>query len=219
MSDDDDDDEDGKTSLCFQSYAHARITQLLRLGEAAKFVKNDDLIAELVKLSEPCNNKKDINGNYNIAKCIEKEALNLALEAKVVVKGLTGMVTIDEDECLSFEEETEICTEGSSSNGWRNNDDYYYVDEGASDYGYDSGEPRPVYSGGGDGGNGESAATVGFKPADDADFSNYNGAPTAAAIEEDGRYGYESSSAGWNMFTHLLVLQSIILFWMLSIMN
>ena len=217
----DGDDEDG-TSLCFQSYAHARITQLLRLGEAAKFVKNDDLIAELVKLSEPCNNEKDINGNYNIAKCIEKEALDLALEAKVVVKGLTGMVTIDEDGCLSFEEETEICTEGSSSNGWRNNDDYYYGDEEAGDYGYDGGAPPPVYSGGG-GSYDTSAPTGGFDGGGGADYASYNGAaPVAApgeAVAKEGGYAYASSSAGWNMFTHLIVLQTLIFAWMLSIMN
>jgi hypothetical protein len=95
-------------SLCFQSYAHSRITQLLRLREAAKFA-GDDLIADLVSLSEICTT--------NLTYCMKEEALSLALDANVVVKGLTAMVTIDTEGCLSFEGETEICREGSTSDG------------------------------------------------------------------------------------------------------
>jgi hypothetical protein len=101
-----------KISLCFRSYAHSRITQLLRLRDAAKFL-GKNFPPELVSLSEPCTTK--------LADCIEEEALSLAIEASVVAKGLTGMVTIDDENCLSFEGDTEICRDGSTA------DDYWEV--------------------------------------------------------------------------------------------
>mmetsp|Transcript_526 Transcript_526/g.1614 ORF Transcript_526/g.1614 Transcript_526/m.1614 type:complete len:278 (-) Transcript_526:114-947(-) len=98
------------SSLCFQSYAHSRITQLLRLHNAAKLVE-DDILKELASLSKPCKTEQ--------VDCIKEEALSLALEAKVVAKGLTGMVTVDDEKCLSFEEETEICRDGTTKDGKR----------------------------------------------------------------------------------------------------
>jgi len=112
----------GENSLqCFQSYAHSRVTQLLHFRDAAKLMINDDnddnddmIIDKLVTLSKPCNNS---NSN-NLAECIENEALSLALKANLVIMGLTGMVTMDDENCLSnyvSGEETEICRDGTSS--------------------------------------------------------------------------------------------------------
>jgi hypothetical protein len=116
-----------KISLCFRSYAHSRITELLRLRDAAKFL-GTNFPPELVSLAEPCTTK--------LADCIEEEALTLAIEASVVAKGLTGMVTVDDENCLSFEGETEICRDGSTTGGpdggGIGSDDYDYEFGGAT---------------------------------------------------------------------------------------
>jgi hypothetical protein len=109
-----------KNSLCFQSYAHARVTQLLRLCDASEFF-GIDILAELVSLSDPCTT--------DLADCIEEEAMSLALEANVVAKGLTGMVTVFNENCLSFEGETEICRDGTRA-------DEYYEDYGVTGASY-----------------------------------------------------------------------------------
>jgi hypothetical protein len=45
--------------------------------------------------------------------CIEEEALLLPLGTNMVSKGITGMVTVEDDNCLSFEGETEIFWDGT----------------------------------------------------------------------------------------------------------
>jgi len=105
-----DNDDAVKSSLCFQSYAHDRITQLLRLYDASDFLGND-LIKKLVTLS-----KKDCN-EEEFAKCIRAEALALATEANVVAKGLTAMVTVDDDQCMKLDEEAEVCLDGTTPDG------------------------------------------------------------------------------------------------------
>lgn len=99
-------DEEDNSSRCYRSYAHSRITQLMRLRDAADLVE-DSILKDLASLMKPCEEE-------HFADCIENEALGLALEAGVVAKGLTGMVTVDDEECLSFEGETEICRDGGS---------------------------------------------------------------------------------------------------------
>mmetsp|Transcript_20243 Transcript_20243/g.21685 ORF Transcript_20243/g.21685 Transcript_20243/m.21685 type:complete len:172 (+) Transcript_20243:286-801(+) len=110
-----DDDRSSQASLCFQSYAHARVTQLMRLYEASKFIDHD-LILELVKLANPegCDEEQRVE-------CIKREALALALEAKLVAKGLTAMVTVENETCQKIVEGAEICLDGttpSSGGGW-----------------------------------------------------------------------------------------------------
>jgi len=80
----------------------------------------------VVALVEPCPTSS------SLADCIEKEALDLALEAKVVVRGLTGLVTEDSDQCLKplQGDRAEICLDGTSENGYRWEDEYGY---GSSD--------------------------------------------------------------------------------------
>jgi len=69
------------SSLCYQSYAHARVSQLVRLSEAADFL-GDNVLKSLVTLADPsCKDE-------HFVKCIEQEALHLALDAKIVAKGL-----------------------------------------------------------------------------------------------------------------------------------
>jgi len=98
-----------KASLCFQSYAHARVTQLMRLYEASKFIDHN-IVLELVTLANPddCDEEEKVD-------CIKAEALALALEANLVAKGLTAMVTVeDEDTCKKTEDTTEICLDGTT---------------------------------------------------------------------------------------------------------
>jgi len=113
-----------KASLCFQSYAHARVTQLMRLYEASKFIDHH-IILELVTLANPedCDEEKKVD-------CIKAEALALALEANLVAKGLTAMVTIEhENTCKKTAEITETCLDGTTPGGSRGNlyaPDAYY---------------------------------------------------------------------------------------------
>lgn len=121
-----------RSSLCFQSYAHDRITQLLRLYEASGFLGND-LVKRLVTLSGNDCKEEDF------AKCIRAEALALAMEANVVAKGLTAMVTVDDDECMKLDEDAEVCIDGTTPGGWqpaRNEIDDDYADAAvmAEDY-------------------------------------------------------------------------------------
>jgi hypothetical protein len=92
-------------SLCFQSFAHSRITQLLRLHAAIKFL-GKDFPSELASIStEPCMMK--------LADCIKDEALLLAIAVNA-----PGAVTANDENCLSFEGETEICYDGTTTGGY-----------------------------------------------------------------------------------------------------
>merc|ERR1712157_604881 len=95
-------------SLCFQSYAHARVTQLMRLYEASRFVNHDILLdfATLTDL-EGCEAEEKVE-------CIKAEALALALEANLVAKGLTGMVTVEDESCRAIDENAQVCLDGTS---------------------------------------------------------------------------------------------------------
>ncbi|KAL3908383.1 MAG: hypothetical protein SGILL_008504, partial [Bacillariaceae sp.] len=99
-----------ESSACYQSYAHSRIDQLLRLRDVAKLV-GDATLREMVKLAEPCPDDKKMKD------CIEEEATQLALSAEIVTKGITAMVTEDGKDCLNFEGETEICRDGTTKDG------------------------------------------------------------------------------------------------------
>ena len=101
-------------SRCFQGYAHSRITQLMQLRDAAELL-GDNVLEPVVFLVKPCTG--------SLVDCIEQEALSLAIEANVVTEGLTGMVTVDDDECQTFEEDSEICLDGSSAHGYRPSED------------------------------------------------------------------------------------------------
>lgn len=41
--------------------------------------------------------------------------MKLALDAEVVVRGLTGMVTVDSDQCQIIDEDAAICLDGTST--------------------------------------------------------------------------------------------------------
>jgi len=128
-----------QNSRCFQSYAHSRITQLLHYRDATNLL-GDEVMAPVVTLVEACPKFE------SLAECIEKEALNLALEAKVVVRGLTGLVTEDDDKCLKpflpeeDGQEVEVCLDGTSKTGYRWEDEYGY---GSSNG--DAGRPSSYY--------------------------------------------------------------------------
>ena len=102
-------------SLCFQSYAHARITQLLRMHDAANFLGND-IIKSLVTLTDANCKEKDF------ADCIKAEALNLAIKANVVAKGLTAMVTVDDLKCMKRDESAEVCLDGTTPDSTESGD-------------------------------------------------------------------------------------------------
>mmetsp|Transcript_9961 Transcript_9961/g.11364 ORF Transcript_9961/g.11364 Transcript_9961/m.11364 type:complete len:211 (+) Transcript_9961:166-798(+) len=115
-----DDDRSSNAALCFQSYAHARVTQLMRLYEASQFIDHN-LILELVTLanSEDCDEEQRVE-------CLKKEALALALEAKLVAKGLTAMVTVENETCQKIVEGAEICLDGTTpSSGGDSRDSSY----------------------------------------------------------------------------------------------
>ncbi|CAB9520302.1 trypsin inhibitor heavy chain H4 [Seminavis robusta] len=115
-------------SRCFQSYAHSRITQLLHLRDVALLL-GDPVVEPVVSLTNPCN------GTTSLADCIKEEALSLALKAQLVTRGLTGLVTIDENQCLVYNEEAEICLDGTNKG-----DSYWNEDTAADAMEYDSSE-------------------------------------------------------------------------------
>jgi hypothetical protein len=45
----------------------------------------------------------------------EEEATNVAIGANIVVKGIIGMVTVDEDDCLSFKGEPKFAETGQAA--------------------------------------------------------------------------------------------------------
>jgi hypothetical protein len=95
--------------VCLHSYAHGRISQLLLLKYLASLV-GDETLGKAVRL------RNEFRPDKKMSKCIEEEALAIAaLEAGVVVKGLTGMVTVDDNNCFDFEGETEICRNGTTA--------------------------------------------------------------------------------------------------------
>jgi len=102
-------EESVSSSLCFQSYASDRITQLMRLYDAAEFI-GDYATKQFVVLKNDCKSDK-------FRDCIKQEALDLAIEANLVVKGLTAMVTVDEKKCAAPDEDAEICVDGTSPDG------------------------------------------------------------------------------------------------------
>mmetsp|Transcript_17404 Transcript_17404/g.36459 ORF Transcript_17404/g.36459 Transcript_17404/m.36459 type:complete len:178 (+) Transcript_17404:150-683(+) len=103
-------DDPVKSSLCFQSYAHSRISQLVRMREAAEFL-GDDIVKSLLNLADS-NCKEE-----EFSDCIKAEALDLAIEANVVAKGLTAMVTVNDDQCMDTDEAAEICVDGTTPDG------------------------------------------------------------------------------------------------------
>mmetsp|Transcript_29439 Transcript_29439/g.71051 ORF Transcript_29439/g.71051 Transcript_29439/m.71051 type:complete len:771 (-) Transcript_29439:139-2451(-) len=131
------DDAPKLSGICYQSYAHSRIDQLLRLRDVANLV-SDETLKKIARLTQHCK----IDDDNNMADCIEVEALRLAIDAGVVVEGLTSMVTIDEDECLSFEDENEICVAGTNGEG-------EFVGTQVDDQGYDEPAPAPTSALGG----------------------------------------------------------------------
>ena len=83
------------------------------------------MIKRIAKLSsKKCEEK-------TFAKCIRGEALKLATEANIVAKGLTAMVTIDEDKCTKLDDEAEICLDGTTPDGTPPLP-YYDYDDGES---------------------------------------------------------------------------------------
>ena len=124
-----------KNSRCFQSYAHARITQLMKLRDIAKEL-GDYVVEPVIVLTKPCDRT-----NATLAKCIEREALDLALESKLVARGLTGMVTIDEAQCFVIKNGSEICLDGTSK------EDFWPDEEGADvSYSMDDADSGPSHT-------------------------------------------------------------------------
>merc|ERR1712224_693249 len=125
-------DRSSKSSLCFQSYAHARVTQLMRLYEASKFIDHN-IIMELVNLANP----EDCDEEEERVECIRAEALGIAVEAGLVVKGLTAMVTVENETCQKIDEGAEVCLDGTTpGSGESLADEGYYGTSASSNRGY-----------------------------------------------------------------------------------
>lgn len=108
----------GTASRCFQAFAHSRISQLLRFRDASKVVSNE-LMQQIVQLSEDCNTEH----GTTYTDCIVEEARKWALQANLVVKGLTAMSTVADDNCLTPDEDTAICKSGTyGSSYWSENE-------------------------------------------------------------------------------------------------
>ena len=91
-----------ETSRCFQSFAHSRVSELLHFRDVARLL-GGDVLKPVVTLTKPCGKDK------LLADCIEEEALGLAIEANIVVRGLTALVTIEALDCdEAFKEETNV---------------------------------------------------------------------------------------------------------------
>ena len=116
-------DDDTESSLCFPSYAHDRITQLMRLYAASPFI-DEELVLDLVTLKEPCNEEM-------MSGCIKAEALTLAVEANIVVQGLMAMVTVSRWQILEPDEDAEICIDGTAPDGQPFRPTYSYDDSAA----------------------------------------------------------------------------------------
>ena len=56
----------------------------------------------------PCDKEEN-----SFADCLKEEALDLALKAKIVFPALTAITTVDNDKCLPYEEDAEICLDGT----------------------------------------------------------------------------------------------------------
>jgi len=200
-----------KSSLCFQSYAHDRITQLLGLYDASGFLGNE-LLKKLVTLSDKCEDE-------DFAKCIRGEALALAIKANVVAKGLTAMVTLDDDQCMEPDEDAEICLDGTTPDGTKpqDDDDYYYYDSYDGDH-VESGHahaddahtdeiavPDSAYDGGFGGGysdRDEDTSAASFEAKSDSSYR-----PASAPSYPRTDY-YNSASAPQHSLVYSLVLFS-----------
>jgi hypothetical protein len=81
-----------------------------------------------VKLKDPICNEKEF------VKCIEEEALELALNANIIAKGLTAMVTVDSDECMKPDEDAEVCLDGTTvdEQAWAKESDAMYDESPSS---------------------------------------------------------------------------------------
>jgi hypothetical protein len=96
------------------------------LSDAAEFL-GDKLLKSLVTLVDRyCKEEKFVD-------CIKKEALNLAVDAQIVAKGLTAMVTVDENKCMEVDDSAQVCIDGTTadSTAWgkeMDEDSYYYYD-------------------------------------------------------------------------------------------
>eukprot|EP01083_Nonionella_stella_P064902 169621_1 len=205
-----------KSSLCYQSYAHDRITQLIRFHDASGFLGND-LVKRLVTLS-----KKDCL-EEDFAKCIKAEALDLAVDANVVAKGLTAMVTTDNEKCMKADEDAEICLDGTTPGGAQSDDDYLYdknapvyspqgyghdgvVEESAAAHSYDS------Y---GDGAAAGSSATQGYEYDEATEDSapapaphSYGDSVTTSSSGSYTYHEYSGAGAAGHDWVSLLVLFS-----------
>eukprot|EP00804_Cyclotella_cryptica_P002792 CCRYP_009333-RA/>CCRYP_009333-RA protein AED:0.44 eAED:0.47 QI:0/0/0/1/0/0/2/0/214 len=87
-------------------YAHARISQLVCLEEAADLI-GDDVLRSLVTLADAnCTEERFVN-------CIKKEALHLATDVQIVAKGLTVMAVGDDDKCMMDNVYHDVCFDGT----------------------------------------------------------------------------------------------------------
>lgn len=92
-------------SHCHQSFAHARIAELMTYNEAAN-VLDRDLLDYVPSLADLCGPSE------NIHKCLHDAALELAIRYQVMWPGLTAMVTIENDICRDSMTPIDVCWEG-----------------------------------------------------------------------------------------------------------
>ena len=120
-------------SECMQSFAHAKISELMLFRDAAVKLGNamDDYfplysMQNVMPSSESQSQRADDGDtrhrvrreqSVNVAQLAEEEALELALEASVVWPGLTAMVTVKSETCAAAAEGVAVCEENTDDSG------------------------------------------------------------------------------------------------------
>lgn len=91
---------------CSQSFAQARIVELLEYRDAARYI-GDEFFVDTTVSSTP-----NLNASY-----FEEEARNIALDAGLVWPGLTALITIESPNCQ--QNISDVCTSGNGPSGGR----------------------------------------------------------------------------------------------------
>lgn len=104
---------------CQQSFAHARISELMMYSEAAELL-GTDLLEYLPALTALCG--EATSSSYQAVRtCLKDAALALAVEFQLVWPGLTAMVTIENQACTDYSSvNTELCWDGEGTGEWLN---------------------------------------------------------------------------------------------------
>lgn len=142
--------DSGYDRECYQSFAHAKITEMWQYHDAAMSLGSE--LEGYITFSKTQKASNLRQNNLNLVERIEAESLSLALESGLVWPGLTAMVT-GEPSCPSgaydYSQSEELCYDGDAYDPT----DIIPDDESAADGG-SYGSPPASSPGGGSSGGG-----------------------------------------------------------------